>query len=73
MFSYRYLYNMDLIIISSFKGWIFNVVPWVVTIPSSVFSGWLADHLIKKGYTLTFTRKAMEVRSQLLIWSLQQM
>ncbi|KAK7100474.1 voltage-gated purine nucleotide uniporter SLC17A9-like isoform X1 [Littorina saxatilis] len=42
------------------KGWVFNVVPWVVTIPSSIGSGWLADHLIKKGYSVTFVRKLME-------------
>ncbi|KAK7482245.1 hypothetical protein BaRGS_00026488 [Batillaria attramentaria] len=44
----------------SAKGWVFNVVPWVVTIPSSVGSGWLADHMIKKGYNVTFVRKFME-------------
>ncbi|CAI9739762.1 solute carrier family 17 member 9-like [Octopus vulgaris] len=44
----------------SAKGWVFNVVPWVVTIPSSIFSGWLADVMICKGYTVTFVRKFME-------------
>ncbi|XP_012510072.1 PREDICTED: solute carrier family 17 member 9 isoform X2 [Propithecus coquereli] len=28
------------------KGWVFNVVPWLVAIPASVFSGFLSDHLI---------------------------
>ncbi|XP_053429404.1 solute carrier family 17 member 9 isoform X10 [Nycticebus coucang] len=28
------------------KGWVFNVVPWLVAIPASVFSGLLSDHLI---------------------------
>lgn len=32
-----------------FQGWVFNVVPWVVTIPSSIFGGWLADLMITKG------------------------
>lgn len=32
-----------------FQGWVFNVVPWVVTMFSSVFSGWLADHMLSKG------------------------
>ncbi|XP_032112979.1 solute carrier family 17 member 9 isoform X2 [Sapajus apella] len=31
------------------KGWIFNVVPWLVAIPASVFSGFLSDHLINRG------------------------
>ncbi|KAI8773926.1 solute carrier family 17 member 9-like [Biomphalaria glabrata] len=42
------------------KGWVFNVVPWVVTIPSSIGSGWLADKMITKGYSVTFVRKTME-------------
>ncbi|KAF3860590.1 hypothetical protein F7725_000845 [Dissostichus mawsoni] len=31
------------------KGWVFNVVPWLVAIPSSLFSGCLSDHLIRQG------------------------
>ncbi|PNJ05758.1 SLC17A9 isoform 6 [Pongo abelii] len=31
------------------KGWIFNVVPWLVAIPASLFSGFLSDHLINQG------------------------
>ena len=31
------------------QGWVFNVVPWVVTIPSSIFGGWLADNMISNG------------------------
>ncbi|CAG5133071.1 unnamed protein product [Candidula unifasciata] len=42
------------------KGWVFNVVPWVVTIPSTIGGGWLADKMITKGYTVTFVRKLME-------------
>lgn len=42
------------------KGWVFNVVPWVVTMFSSVFSGWLADHMLYKGWSVTFVRKFME-------------
>ncbi|TRY84727.1 hypothetical protein DNTS_027426 [Danionella cerebrum] len=30
------------------KGWVFNVVPWFVAIPSSLFSGCLSDHLISQ-------------------------
>ncbi|NXS22985.1 S17A9 protein, partial [Mystacornis crossleyi] len=31
------------------KGWVFNVVPWLVAIPTSLFSGFLSDHLINQG------------------------
>uniref|UniRef100_A0A8C1QBF2 Voltage-gated purine nucleotide uniporter SLC17A9 n=1 Tax=Cyprinus carpio TaxID=7962 RepID=A0A8C1QBF2_CYPCA len=31
------------------KGWVFNVIPWFVAIPSSLFSGYLSDHLISQG------------------------
>ncbi|GFO27656.1 solute carrier family 17 member 9 [Plakobranchus ocellatus] len=44
----------------SAKGWVFNVVPWFITIPSSVGSGYLADIMINKGYSVTFVRKLME-------------
>ncbi|CAL1545000.1 unnamed protein product [Lymnaea stagnalis] len=37
------------------KGWVFNVVPWVVTIPSSIGSGWIADKMITKGNAFLFT------------------
>lgn len=42
------------------KGWVYNVMPWLVAIPASVFSGWWADSLIQKGHDLTFVRKLME-------------
>ncbi|XP_041356795.1 solute carrier family 17 member 9-like [Gigantopelta aegis] len=42
------------------RAWVFNVVPWVVTIPSSIFSGYLADKMISKGYSTTFVRKFMQ-------------
>lgn len=32
-----------------FQGWVFNVVPWLVAIPTSLFSGFLSDHLINQG------------------------
>lgn len=32
-----------------FQGWVFNVVPWVVSIFSSIFGGWLADFMIRHG------------------------
>ncbi|XP_052775661.1 solute carrier family 17 member 9-like isoform X1 [Mya arenaria] len=47
------------------KGWVFNVVPWVVTIPSSIFGGWLADLMITKGWSVTFVRKFMNTITML--------
>ncbi|XP_013421814.1 solute carrier family 17 member 9 isoform X1 [Lingula anatina] len=42
------------------KGWVFNVLPWLLTIFSAVSSGWIADNLISKGYTVTAVRKVMQ-------------
>ncbi|XP_053429401.1 solute carrier family 17 member 9 isoform X7 [Nycticebus coucang] len=42
-------------------GWVFNVVPWLVAIPASVFSGLLSDHLICQGYRAVMVRKFMQV------------
>lgn len=47
------------------KGWVFNVIPWVVTIPSSIFGGWLADFMIIKGFSVTFVRKFMNTITML--------
>nr|XP_023482665.1 solute carrier family 17 member 9 isoform X1 [Equus caballus] len=46
---------------SSCRGWIFNVVPWLVAIPASLFSGFLSDHLISQGYRTITVRKFMQV------------
>nr|XP_006126253.1 solute carrier family 17 member 9 isoform X2 [Pelodiscus sinensis] len=43
------------------KGWVFNVVPWLVAIPASLFSGFLSDHLINQGYKTITVRKFMQV------------
>uniref|UniRef100_A0A8C9L9E1 Solute carrier family 17 member 9 n=1 Tax=Pavo cristatus TaxID=9049 RepID=A0A8C9L9E1_PAVCR len=43
------------------KGWVFNVVPWLVAIPTSLFSGFLSDHLINQGYKTISVRKFMQV------------
>ncbi|XP_077109023.1 voltage-gated purine nucleotide uniporter SLC17A9 [Ranitomeya variabilis] len=43
------------------KGWVFNVVPWLVAIPSAVFSGLLSDYLITQGYKTIWVRKLMQV------------
>ncbi|XP_034063521.1 solute carrier family 17 member 9b isoform X3 [Gymnodraco acuticeps] len=42
------------------KGWVFNVVPWLVAIPSSLFSGCLSDHLIRQGFDTASVRKLMQ-------------
>ncbi|XP_056588220.1 solute carrier family 17 member 9b [Triplophysa dalaica] len=42
------------------KGWVFNVIPWFVAIPSSLFSGCLADHLISQGFDTASVRKLMQ-------------
>ncbi|XP_017343084.1 solute carrier family 17 member 9b [Ictalurus punctatus] len=42
------------------KGWIFNVIPWLVAIPSSLFSGCLSDHLISQGFDIASVRKLMQ-------------
>ncbi|CAD5112256.1 DgyrCDS1487 [Dimorphilus gyrociliatus] len=43
------------------KGWIFNVVPWLVNIPASICSGYIADEMIRSGFSITFVRKLMAV------------
>ncbi|XP_076973534.1 voltage-gated purine nucleotide uniporter SLC17A9 isoform X1 [Tamandua tetradactyla] len=45
----------------SSKGWVFNVVPWLVAIPASVLSGFFSDHLINQGYRTIVVRKFMQV------------
>jgi len=42
------------------KGWVYNVIPWILSIPSSVFGGWMSDQLIKKNWGVGPTRKLME-------------
>ncbi|KAM6164106.1 voltage-gated purine nucleotide uniporter SLC17A9 [Rhynchocyon petersi] len=44
----------------SSKGWVFNVVPWLVAIPASLFSGFLSDHLISHGYRTIVVRRFMQ-------------
>ncbi|KAM4692004.1 voltage-gated purine nucleotide uniporter SLC17A9 [Rhinophrynus dorsalis] len=43
------------------KGWVFNVVPWLVAIPSGILSGILSDYLITQGYKTVWVRKLMQV------------
>ncbi|XP_029468172.1 solute carrier family 17 member 9 isoform X2 [Rhinatrema bivittatum] len=43
------------------KGWVFNVIPWLVAIPASIFSGFLSDHLITLGFKTISIRKFMQI------------
>lgn len=39
------------------RGWIFNVVPWLISVPSTIFAGWFSDFLISRRKSVTFVRK----------------
>ncbi|XP_071509950.1 voltage-gated purine nucleotide uniporter SLC17A9-like [Diadema antillarum] len=41
------------------KGWVFNVLPWVLAFIASVGSGWLGDWLIEKGFRVGVARKVV--------------
>nr|CAD7585764.1 unnamed protein product [Timema genevievae] len=43
------------------KGWIVNMVPWLFSIPSTFLGKWLSEYLIRVGYSVTSTRKIIEV------------
>uniref|UniRef100_UPI00398E7E76 solute carrier family 17 member 9b n=1 Tax=Pristiophorus japonicus TaxID=55135 RepID=UPI00398E7E76 len=43
------------------KGWVFNVVPWALAVPCSLFGGLLSDHLIRLGFDNAKVRKLMQV------------
>ncbi|XP_004716100.2 solute carrier family 17 member 9 [Echinops telfairi] len=53
----------------SSKGWVFNVVPWLVAIPAGLFSGFLSDYLISHGYRTITVRKFMQVEPTHLVLS----
>jgi ACS family sodium-dependent inorganic phosphate cotransporter len=40
--------------------WIYVAPPWIAMFLCSNLSGWIADRLIAAGYSITFTRKAMQ-------------
>uniref|UniRef100_A0AAR2J1I6 Major facilitator superfamily (MFS) profile domain-containing protein n=1 Tax=Pygocentrus nattereri TaxID=42514 RepID=A0AAR2J1I6_PYGNA len=42
------------------KGWVFNVIPWFMAIPSSMFGGTISDHLIREGFETVTIRKTMQ-------------
>uniref|UniRef100_H2ZBM9 Major facilitator superfamily (MFS) profile domain-containing protein n=1 Tax=Ciona savignyi TaxID=51511 RepID=H2ZBM9_CIOSA len=39
------------------KGWVYNVIPWMMSIPSSIFAGWLSERFIRNNLSITFIRK----------------
>nr|CAB3266123.1 solute carrier family 17 member 9-like [Phallusia mammillata] len=43
------------------KGWVYNVVPWILSIPASVLGGWISENMIKNKFSVTFTRKTLQV------------
>jgi len=45
------------------KGWVYNVVPWIFSIPACVLGGYISNCLLKRGYGVTNTRKIVEVMS----------
>ncbi|KAK7145966.1 hypothetical protein R3I93_013632 [Phoxinus phoxinus] len=42
------------------KDWVFNVIPWFVALPTSLFGGSISDHLIRKGCGTATVRKLMQ-------------
>ncbi|CAN9515434.1 unnamed protein product [Ophioblennius macclurei] len=42
------------------EGWVYNVVPWVVAIPSAICGGYFSDFLLSQGCELPFVRKATQ-------------
>ncbi|XP_001336574.1 voltage-gated purine nucleotide uniporter SLC17A9 isoform X2 [Danio rerio] len=42
------------------KDWVFNVIPWFVALPTSLFGGSISDHLIRQGCGTAAVRKLMQ-------------
>ncbi|XP_077979405.1 voltage-gated purine nucleotide uniporter SLC17A9-like [Glandiceps talaboti] len=47
------------------KGWVFNVVPWLIAVPFHIISGYIADRMISKGISKTTTRKFLQTMASL--------
>jgi len=47
------------------KPWVYNVLPWVVDMASSVIVGNFASIMLRKGYSKTFTRKSLNIFAML--------
>ncbi|XP_077991706.1 voltage-gated purine nucleotide uniporter SLC17A9-like [Glandiceps talaboti] len=41
------------------KGYVFNVIPWLLCVPSSILSGFIADQIMSAGYSVTLARKVL--------------
>lgn len=42
------------------KGGVYNTVPWIAAIPSSLLGGWASDFLISKAHPAAYVRKLMQ-------------
>ncbi|XP_052419429.1 solute carrier family 17 member 9 isoform X1 [Carassius gibelio] len=42
------------------KDWVFNVIPWFVALPTSLFGGSISDHLVRQGCGTATVRKLMQ-------------
>lgn len=42
------------------KGGVYNTVPWIAAIPSSLVGGWASDFLISKAHPVVYVRKLMQ-------------
>ncbi|XP_039257129.2 voltage-gated purine nucleotide uniporter SLC17A9-like [Styela clava] len=42
------------------KAWVFNVVPWLMSLPTSIFGGWLSKNIIEVKFSVTFARKFIQ-------------
>jgi ACS family sodium-dependent inorganic phosphate cotransporter len=43
-----------------FKSGVFSVLPWMTMAVSANVGGWIADHLVSSGRSVTFVRKLMQ-------------
>ena len=59
-----YLQHFEFCFFVILQGWVFNVVPWAMSIPFQWSSGLLADLLIARGCSTTFTRKFIQVPAE---------
>ncbi|XP_034731463.1 solute carrier family 17 member 9-like isoform X2 [Etheostoma cragini] len=42
------------------KGWVYNVIPWLVAIVAALVGGYISDFLIDQGYRVALVRKTMQ-------------
>ena len=51
-----------------FQGWVSNVAPWLVSIPSSIFAGFLSGQLVKSGIAPGKARKIIFVSINQIVY-----